>query len=307
MVNKSSGEILNPKQTADYGNMIFNIFPNGRVLISGSLHKLYNHILGQAINHDVFTYRKVSYTIGFLEEHFKIDPKSAKISNLEFGVNIEPTVQANTIIASLIVFKQHSFNKMNVRYLGCGIHCYMREYGIKVYNKGIQYNCEENILRFEKKIIKMRSGFDTPLVLADLLDKVIWHHCGVSLIADFNDVIIDETINKAKLTKPDLNVYIECINPLNWEKFTRRQRSQKKARFNNIMLKYGKLQIKNEINNLIRGALNQMLSTRTYDCSPLGFTIGSSIPNWQNHFREEIGNIPTNNPQTKLVTFPHFN
>jgi hypothetical protein len=277
-VNESTGEVINDKQAATYGNMAFHVYQNGRVFISGSLHKLYNFILGRSINHDVFTYQKLSYIIGFLKDHFELNPESLSIHNLEFGVNIEPEEPVNKILTSFIVYKQHPFNKMVIRGTGSGIDCYLNEYAIKVYNKGAQYGCPENILRFEKKVFKMRSEFDKHLVLSDLLDKMIWSHCGNSLQKAIDDIIITENMDLTTISKPDLNVIKECENPRAWMEFTRRQRSQKKERFNHIMKTYGQLNTRSGLKTLIHGAVNKMLSIITYHPYNEGTAMACSVP-----------------------------
>ena len=96
------------------------------------------------------------------------------------------------------------------------------------------------------------------------------------------DIIITEKMCLNTISKSDFNLIKECENPRIWADFTRRQRSQKKDRFNQIIKTYGLIGIKIQLKNLMFGAINNMLSYTSYHNSTYGAAVGCYLPIWQN-------------------------
>ena len=265
-INLKTGEIMGDKQTAIFWDIKFVLYPNGRTLISGSLHKLCNNNLGiilngEATNHDLFTYQKLRCTIGLMKKLFDINPCKLNIQNLEFGFNVMPILNVAKIIDAAVYFKIKPFNQMRGT---CGrpidgIDCYLDEYGIKIYNKTLQYGLTDNILRFEKKVTRMRNEFSTPLTLSCLLNRLLWRHCFTSILEALNEIIFTEPIEKV-LTQTERKIHDRCGNPRYWASLSKETKYYNKTKFNNIIEANGTYKIKTKLKQLFAEQLNEMLT-----------------------------------------------
>ncbi len=256
-LNLSTSEIGYIK-TASYQNMVFTIYPSNRVEIKGSLHKLSNEGLH---NYNDFTIRNAALTIGNLCDKFNIDPSSARIHNLEIGVNLKTPFQPKCVLDNLVAYKNTTFNKMRTFGQGEGKEVYFKQYGIKMYNKGIQYKQPENILRFEEKIFVMQRLRSQHVYLKDLMQQDFAKFCAYHLITSFKDVIITEFIPPEKLSRREIDIYSLATNPRNWLSMSRNQRSRTKDYFNSIIETHGSDKLKALSSQLISDQLAMLLGS----------------------------------------------
>jgi hypothetical protein len=217
VLDQGTGEI--EYEFAEALGFEFKIYSSSRVEIKGSLHKYwYNG------NHNDFNIYQVNLAIDSVQSTFGINPFIARLSNLEVGLNIITPFEPNGVISSLIVYKNKSFNRMDLIGPGYGKDVKFQQYKIKVYNKGLQIGKPDPILRFEKKINKMICLGQGEVYLHDLRKLEFAKYCINDLLQSFDDVILKERINKKALTKPQLKALEYCNNPLNWEQMTRKKR-----------------------------------------------------------------------------------
>jgi hypothetical protein len=247
-VNLKTGEINKLVQTATYKNLTFTIYPSNRVEIKGSLHKYWND--GEH-NYNDYNLNAVTDTIADLKQKFNIEPKLASLHNLEVGLNIVTPFKPNNLLNSLIAFKNTPFNKMRIKRPGKGKDVYFQQFGVKFYNKGLQYFQPYNILRFEKKYLKMVCLGRGQVFLSDLLSPDFAAHCINELLNCFDEIIIKETVNNALLSKNENRIYEFCNNPLHWETMTRKQRYKYKSQFAEIIQSYGQERFKTTIRELL--------------------------------------------------------
>jgi hypothetical protein len=157
-VNTDTGEILqtiskNNKvkkqyRIAEYQNLVFKYYPDSdRLFIKGSLHKFFN--LGEH-NYNDFSAADFNKTLIRVYQLFKITPGQIKLSQLEWGVNITPPIDSNTIIENLLLFKRSFFEQKCVNYY----QVELVEYFLKAYNKSFLHNLIREIFRFERKQMK---------------------------------------------------------------------------------------------------------------------------------------------------------
>ncbi|MDQ1140097.1 hypothetical protein [Pedobacter agri] len=192
---------------AVFHQMKIYVYSNGRIIFKGSLHKLYNGIYTNcAWNHDQFDFSKVSIAVDFFRD-LNLDPSELKLSNYEVGHNLHLNISCKDFLNSLICYKSKSFHEMRAANLYCinGKDCYLDEYAVKIYDKGLQYNFNiDNLLRIEKKIRKIRNSGRQFLTLADVLDKSFWKECQNQLIDIIEDFIIveptDQNLNRREFT-----------------------------------------------------------------------------------------------------------
>ena len=256
LVNLQTGEINKLVQSATYKNLTFTIYPSNRVEIKGSLHKYWND--GEH-NYNDYNLNAVMDTIADLQQKFNIEPKSASLHNLEVGLNIVTSFKPNDLLNCLIAFKNSPFNKMRIKRPGKGKDVYFQQFGVKFYNKGLQYFQLYNILRFEKKYLKMTCLGRGQVFLSDLLSPDFATHCINELLNCFDEIIIKETVNNALLSKNENRIYEFCNNPLHWETMTRKQRYRYKNQYADIIQSFGQQHFKPTIRVLLIHKGNEMI------------------------------------------------
>jgi len=258
-VNAKTGEVK--RHTADYKALKITTFPSGRIEIKGSLHKYFN---GGLHNHDNFTIDNVKETIRMLKSELDFDPNRALVQNLEFGVNLSVPFEPSAFIESLISFKFKSFNTMGIIKPGFGKEHFIKQYGIKIYNKGLQYGTSRNILRIEKKVLVMCALNFGKLYLSDLTNPDLWYHCKKQLVQLIDDILINDSINYDLLVKNEQRNYRSVIDETQRTKLTRDQRKRYKKGFNMIIEKYGSSNYKDILFKLISDKCDELVSVKVH-------------------------------------------
>lgn len=144
-----TGEIFEYKE-ARFKNFKIQLFNSGRVWISGSIHVYSND--GKH-NHNDINQSSFTNALKQLKTELQIEPIHLKILNLEWGYNITPlSLMSNYIIDRCI---QHlSVNKtvgIDCKVEGKYIQFKHSNYILKIYNKGLQYKLNKEVLRIEVK------------------------------------------------------------------------------------------------------------------------------------------------------------
>ncbi|MDO6736516.1 hypothetical protein [Wenyingzhuangia sp. 2_MG-2023] len=196
-VSTSTGEIFEYKE-ARFKNFKIQIFNSGRVWISGSIHIYSND--GKH-NYNDMNQSCFLNTLKLLKKELLIEPFNLKILNLEWGYNIIPLLLMSNYVIDRCV--QHlSVDKtvgIDCKIEGKYIQFKHSNYILKIYNKGLQYKLNKEVLRIEVKQMnwsKYRAkGIYT---LEDFIncDKKVFFD---ELITQWNNIIfydIDNTITK---------------------------------------------------------------------------------------------------------------
>jgi len=262
-INERTGEVRDGVYEGKFHNMEFLIYPSGRVLIKGSIHKYFNCLMGLGNqNYNDFTLIDVQFVLNDLQDRFGIDIENARLENLEFGLNLTTPFCPSLFLDTLVSYKNHSLNIMRVKGQGKGREVYLQRYAMKFYNKGLHQGQKENILRIERKVYKMDSIGRGIIYLADLLDADFANHCFNILMESLNNLVIAEPLNNSTLSKPQVKIYERCINPRNWPIMTRKQRYNNKLQFDQIIEKYGTLQFKFIITDLMKSKGKKLINNK---------------------------------------------
>ena len=217
---------------AKYRHLVFTIYPAGRVVIDGSLHKYWKDE-----NYSDFSFTELRECIYDLILSFQI-PLTAEIQNIEFGVNITTPFNPFEFCENVIAYwdGKKEFKPMDECSPVIGFECNRYEYCIKVYDKGLQNKKAVNILRFEQATTRMRAiaaaGIRT---LLDLTERVKFEKLGVILNKTFSDLIISDSVIVTDLSKRDLAIYNRGEKPKQWGKMERWERVRFKAEFRRII------------------------------------------------------------------------
>jgi len=200
-------------------------------------------------NYNDFGYKRLCDTIDYLNRKV-IDSLSAKITQLEFGLNINTLVAAENIIVKNILFHKHHQCNVNTKFNGKGRYKQFEysNFYIKIYDKAKQYKLDANILRFEIKY-KGAKGINPLGVysLSNLKDKVVLKGLFKDLLKRFDELtIIDKITDKvSKKDKKELTNYLS-INY--WENLSERKNRNLKPvhikRFNSLLEKNNLLNTK---------------------------------------------------------------
>lgn len=226
-VNLKTGE-TNLYEKAIFKNLEFKLYDSDLLILSGSLHKFYNH--GQH-NYNDFTFSQLQDTLLSLQNTFGLNLTACPIQNIEFGLNIKPPILSKEILDMLIIHKSKCFDR---RFNGLMKEAVYAEYTCKYYDKGKQENLSHECFRYELKFIKSRQlGRFGISNLADLQKEYWIPHVKKQLSEHWiKTLFYDPTYSGP--TKH------EWQSPLYWKKLSNMQRSRNKRRFEATMLSHSK-------------------------------------------------------------------
>ncbi|KPM50019.1 hypothetical protein [Jiulongibacter sediminis] len=209
--------------------------PKNCTSLRGSLHKYYNKGIH---NHDDFYFQQVCDTIDDLSKRFNLNLHKCHLNNLEFGVNLKLNDDVSKLLLSLISYRGSIFNEIredNISYF----QCRKSQYIVKIYNKGLQYQLKDNVLRFEVKVTRMQflKSRGIPIsTLHDLKNKKIITELGNLLVEIFSQIVFAPVdVDFSLMSKKEKILFFELSNPHYWRNndtsakaYKRKQRNKKK-------------------------------------------------------------------------------
>ena len=214
--------------------------------IRGSLHK--NHFNGK--NYQPFDFSALQCQIRHICTSLFIEPESARISSLEFGVNIVVPFNVKAFLDNNVIdYKGKRFDKYfpDKRGLELGLYCRLSQYQIKLYDKGKQNKLDYNLMRFEKKckrmqVLKKNGIFN----LSDLLDKEKVYSLKSMLVRAWNNVLIydiaDSELLSIELPDADKRFLSDGRNEKYWVKIKETDRNSynyKRKKYRELVKRFG--------------------------------------------------------------------
>ncbi len=203
---KRYDDVMYEVVTRKFRNLFFVKHQN-RLEISGSIHYFFNDGLHNAND---FYIKDCIETINHIRNIFNLDLEKCFLVNLEYGVNILPSIPISELMLNLIYHEKHPFiRSMDYdEYRIAGNSTYKQA---KAYNKGVQFPqyCNPNTFRFEiktgqAKFIK-RLGL---LNLNDLTNADNYNPLLASLLKEWDNILL---FDKSK------NTDIKFLNTHFWE------------------------------------------------------------------------------------------
>ncbi|HLO45782.1 MAG TPA: hypothetical protein VK175_15695 [Leadbetterella sp.] len=214
------------------------------IKLEGSLHLFHNN---GTQNYDEFTYSKICKTIDHLISTKKIDAKKSIINNIEFGVNIELPFPVSLILNKIVTFKGSPFSHEKNLNINSRV-CKNSQIHIKMYDKGLQFDLNKNLLRFEVKIKRMQFHQNKGIDIRNLADLKIYRNYPkvIDLIKSIFDEILfeEDNFDQRLLSTKDLIFYLRIINPNYWLN-SQNQSAAEKKKMNREKIKYKSLIEKN--------------------------------------------------------------
>lgn len=175
--------------------------------INGSLHK--NHFGGA--NYERFTFYHLQQEIKTLCSTLEIDPREARITNLEIGVNIPlPFAVSPFIHNGLMIHQTTEFIPYDKKDgISLGLTAAHAQYVLKCYDKGLQYNLPTPLFRFEIRYLKMET-----LQYKKVSKKRIKLENGIFFLSDLQHfdkvkVLVKNLVkcwNEILLSEPEINI-----------------------------------------------------------------------------------------------------
>ncbi len=214
---KRYDDVIYEVVTRKFENLFFVKYQN-RLEISGSIHYFFNDGIHNAND---FYIENCIKTINHIRDIFNLDLEKCLLINLEYGVNILPSIPISELMLNLIYHEKNPFIRSMEydEYRIAGNSTYKKA---KAYNKGVQFPqyCNPNTFRFEiktgqAKFIK-RLGL---LSLKDLTDAGNYNALIISLLKEWDNILLFDKSKKVDVKFLNTHFWEETILAINRNKF----------------------------------------------------------------------------------------
>lgn len=224
--------------------------------IKGSIHKYYNSLLGLGNhNHNDFGYMQWELAINKLCEDLNIHKEYTRITNLEYGFNIECDFDPKELVEKLAIMYNFKDHNRKQRFNGKGYYkeFEMTDYSLKIYDKSKQYNLvDKKLTRIELKITKARClsrlGIKTLCEMTNNAFKDLFKrflHC-------FNRILIIDSLKPPKGIRIDqIVLFSTCTNPNEWMDLNYNDKLSQKRDFKKLIKKYSYDKIQTQLRDRI--------------------------------------------------------
>ena len=227
-----------------YKNLYFTKYQD-RIEISGSLHYFFNNGIH---NSNDFSVKDCINTIMQIRDLFMLDLEKCKLINLEYGVNIIPSIDVEDLVHNIMYHDKRQFTRptKHFYYKIAGNEAYKH---VKAYNKSVQFpSLCNNTFRFEVK--SKQSKYINSLDLFTLNDLAVtgtYNRLMEELIKEWDNVLLFDL--SKNIDKKYLNTYF-------WEDILKNGNRNK---FNNQKKRYYDKLGNNNLHSQIRKTLIQKM------------------------------------------------
>lgn len=219
MRTNRKGETITSYKNAFYNGLEFKIYKNGRITLSGSLHKYWN---SGTHNYNDFDFEAFLYVLSDLKRKFNITPEQCILKCLEIGINITPPIPTNEILDNCFLHKTKPFEYQKNSDEGKYKQVQHSQYIIKIYNKTLHYKSkgfkiDSEIMRFEIKYTKMQKLNEKGIYsLQDLINYGL-HNFKNEVLNEWQNVLFyDKTIQIDPLSRKTGLSLLQYSNPNYW-------------------------------------------------------------------------------------------
>lgn len=249
--------------------------------IRGSVHKYHNN--GEH-NADDYCLSDFAETLNQMFEEMGLNPDIAPLCTFEFGVNIKLPTSPQSVLKRLIL---HRSGGGSTR--GLYKEFEYSEYILKIYDKSGIEQSEDDILRIEIKIKKMRYIRDKRKIyvrmLSDLLDVAIWERLEDVLINAIEECLIIEMNGQEvdALTDKQKIQYYKYINPNFWHelhKESRQKYHRERKRCDKFINVHSKSRLKQDIISHVRQKCSELRDLSEVDESVKKWDKITTLQSW---------------------------
>ncbi len=259
----NTGELT--RQAGEYKGLSILFYPNGSVLIKGSIHKYFN---AGHHNYNDFSLGNFKDALIQLSDELEFDVTQMNLHGFEYGLNLKLPFEVSNIIDNTIFFKHEQFKPYQSSHKQIkGKECEITNQTFKIYSKKIQHKLNDQVIRIENKANRMRYfankdfkkiSFNT---VTDLMKSDTFEILGNDLIRNFNDVIIfEKNLNQNNFsTDSQRKLYDKADNPNYWRSLHKVSRFRKLKEYNSMVDNYCSHSIKKEVLNLMSMKITDLL------------------------------------------------
>jgi len=305
-VNTRTGE-LEHKEIATVRNIDFMIVKKRFINIKGSFHKYSND---GVFNHNRFSIKKLFNVLEELTSNYGLNPNHCHLHNIEFGVNIILPFPVNDFLNAVVLFKGTEYNNRNFLSRGKMLKFIFSQYELKLYDKGMQYGCDDNILRIEIKVIRMEYLKYRRIDLecySDLLNMEIANKLAILLTSAVEELLVyDSTVSIKRLSNRERIVFINGKNPRYWVELKTQSKEKFKyylKSFRKIAIKYGTIDnIQKRVVDLMKLELNNLMQIDLETTQKINYFLSSF--EFRNHpelTEMELNNLPHINHSNSML------
>jgi hypothetical protein len=258
-----TGEMLNRPQTVDLKGIKISVRAE-QVSLQGSLHKFHEN----GTNYQDYSLADIRRTINELAQKLQFDPEKAFINFIEVGVNIQIDRPAKDLIKTAVIYRNKEFKPMFIKQgtKGYGKQAETQRFVVKIYDKGLQYNLDYNLLRFELKVIRTahlkRYGIFA-LTLADLTRPEVYPKFLQMLLDSVEGILMyDPDLTPDNFDGKDRELFIEGRYAEYWQGLTKATKNRKITRFKELA---GTADIIKDFKKRIEDKWNQLTDLRELD------------------------------------------
>ncbi|MES2875306.1 MAG: hypothetical protein V4708_16395 [Bacteroidota bacterium] len=244
--------------------MKFKVYVNGRIEITGSLHKYMNN--GE---HNMNDFSVCDLEVVLLELSSKFGPEILimDVQNLEFGINIATPFTPYEFTNKVILYLsrgarfKHAITKDDAKGFDRGIRFILDQYQAKYYDKAGMYNQPGNLLRTEFKTVKMEIVKGAKIkTIGDLIKPSVTQFLFNKLIECIDNTLVNESIDLKNLNQVQQMIVLQCVNPEFWNGIDKYQRTHRKKQFDALSKKYGTTDIKAIVKDLLHKKYAEMVN-----------------------------------------------
>ena len=248
LVDEQTGELTaTDARCAEHRGMIFTYYPSGWTTLHGSLHK---YAQG-GTNWGDFTFTQFAVTVAELCHTFDLDPHTLRLLHLEAGANVRPPIRTSRALQAIVCHREgHAFSVMRSRTgRSLGLELYRDQFGIKIYDKGRQYDRPFDLLRFEVKFIKGAPLHRMDLyTLNDLLNPDAWQRLQTRVMGIYDELVIAEpSIDLPSLTASQRTFVTLATSAGYWQGLTKGARYKARARYDDIVQRFAGRNLKDDL------------------------------------------------------------
>jgi hypothetical protein len=238
----------------------FIVYPGGRAILEGSWHKYGQY----GTNWGDFTFTQFVAAVTEVCNTFQLDPFSLRLLQCEVGGNIFPPIRTHRVLRAFVCHREgHPFAAMRARDgKSLGLELYRDQYGVKLYDKGRQFQLDHDVLRGEVKFTKAVQLHALNIyTLGDLLNVDAWQRLRDRVMDIFDELVIAEpSIDLQRLTTSQRTFATLATAATYWEGLTKEQRYKSRNRYTALVERYAGRNLKAELRALLLGKFAQLLN-----------------------------------------------
>jgi hypothetical protein len=249
------------------------------IKLEGSVHKFQ-----QGQNYRDFSCLDVFNVIDEITQLLGIAAGNIKIHQMEFGLNLMARIHSNQILKNIVSHKGREFEQKFYNNKGYLKRFVWTNYIFKIYDKGLQYQLDQDIIRVEIKAQKMQFFEQQKIrvsTLADLYDVALYPRLEDALIKALSELIFTDTrICRGSIKNvTDKMLFVEYSNTQNWSRakseMTHINFKRKVEKYRSLVTKMSSDDVQNTLIDEVK--LKWTLLSNCVDLSPLSRNDGMSI------------------------------